>query len=399
MTELKNAIANMLPELIDLRRDLHAHPQPGYRETHAAECIARFLADRGIEHALGLAETGVVGWLVPTAPASASRPAVALRADMDALSLDEQTDLPHASQNPGCMHACGHDGHVAMLLGTAAVLAQRRDDLPAPVKFLFQPAEEGGGGAEKLIQSGALTETVGGVSVGSVFGLHGDPGEPLGTVATRTGPIMARVDSFTLTVFGSGGHAANPHLTRDPILAAAHVVTALQSVVSRNAPPHEPAVVSVAAIQGGTTCNVIPERVILQGTVRTCDDPAADTALQRVRDVIDHTARALGCSAEIDFHQSYPAVVNDPAATDTFRHIAVEALGPEHVLTCNPTTIAEDFACYAREVPACLAFLGLRPTDADTAPPLHSPLFDFNDDALPLGVELFCRLAMAPPDP
>lgn len=395
MDDLPNTIGNLLPELRSLRRDLHAHPQPGYEEMFAARKIAEFLSARGIEYLAGLGETGVAGWLIPDDPAAAARPGLALRADMDALPLTEQTSLEYASQNLGYMHACGHDGHVAMLLGTAAVLAERTADLPRPVKFFFQPAEEGGGGAERLIEAGVLRADIGGFAVGCVLGLHGDPSEPLGTLSTAPGPIMARVDSFTLQVFGSGGHAANPHLTRDPILAAVQIVSALQSVVSRNTPPHLPAVVSIAAIRGGTTCNVIPDRVELKGTVRTADDTHAGEVLRRVREIIDHTARAMGCSAGLDVHQSYPAVINDPDATAFFTRIAEQALGPKHVRRCPPATIAEDFAFYTRAVPGCFAFLGLRPASTADAPPLHSPLFDFNDDALPVGIELLCRAALA----
>ena len=390
---VKSAVESIVQEMVALRRELHAHPQLAYQETYASRRVQEQLAAAGVEFAAPVATTGVVGWILPSDPAAAARPAVALRADMDALAMTEETGLPYASGHPGCMHACGHDGHTAMLVGAARVLAQRREALPQPVKLLFQPAEEDGGGARGLIDAGCMDERLGGCAVGSAFALHGFPGLKLGEVAVRTGPAHAGVETFDIHIEGRGGHAASPHQTRDPILTACHVVTALQSVVSRSVNPVEPSVLSICTFQAGAAHNVIPPRVLLKGTIRSfCDDVAA-LAVERMKQIVAATSEAMGCTGRVQMVEHYPPVINDAGAAETARRAAaaMEAVTLGH----TPLSMGgEDFAYFGQMVPACLIRLGLTPPDQESSPVLHDPRFDFNDAALPIGIELLCRLAM-----
>jgi amidohydrolase len=383
------------PELTELRHDLHAHPQLGYEETHAGDLVQRELARLGIPFKAGVAETGVVSWITPTGDAAAEREAVALRADMDALPIEEQTGLPYASQHAGRMHACGHDGHTTILLGAARALVRMRDRLPRPVKLLFQPAEETGAGAARLADAGALDESVGGLAVGRVFGLHGWPELPLGTIATKPGAFFASNDLFRITVTGRGGHAAGPHLGADPIVAAAHLVTAVQSIVSRNVPPTAPAVLTVAKLQAGTAENIIPDRTHLAGTIRAMDEDTRDLLHRRLRESAERSAAGLGCEAAVEIETAYPVTRNAPRATEEALAAARGAAGEANVRVFeHPVMAAEDFAFYGRHVPACFLLLGLRPAEREDYPGLHTSRYDFNDEAIPLGIRLMCRLAL-----
>lgn len=392
---LTDLIAQAMPSLIELRHDLHVHPQVAYEETYAAGQVSERLKSLGIEHVTGVGETGVVGWIMPTDEAAKHRPAVALRADMDALPIHEETGLPYASQTPGKMHACGHDGHTTILIGAATVLSKLRDQLPCPVKLLFQPAEEGGAGAAKLIDAGALDQRIGGVAVASAFGLHGWPAMKLGTVASKPNAIMASTDLFHITIQGQGSHGAAPHLSADPILAAGQIVTALQSIVSRNIDPTEPAVVSVCKLRAGDALNVIPMTSYLGGTVRVFSETTATQIHERIQQIAQQVASALGCEAEVTIERGYPPTINDPAATAYVLKIARSALGDAQVIEWDrPSMVAEDFAFYGQNVQAAFYYLGLCPTDQQTYPGLHTPTFDFNDDALPVGIRMMCELAL-----
>jgi hippurate hydrolase len=324
--------------------------------------------------------------------------AVALRADIDALPIEEQTGKPYTSKNPGCMHACGHDGHTTILLGAARALAQV--ERPRPVTLLFQPAEENGAGAAAMCEDGALGgEAAGGLGppVEKIFGLHGWPTLPVGHVATRPGPLLACTDEFQITVRGVGGHAAYPHLARDPIVAAAHVVTGLQTIASRAVSPVQAVVCTVARIGGGTASNIIPRAVELEGTVRALTDETRALARQRLYEIAEGTAQAHGCEAIVQWHEGYPVTRNDEALTERFFEIARSALGAERVaLTPTPTMGGEDFSYYGQRVAACFFLLGVVAEGCDPAlaPQLHQPDYDFNDDAIATGVELMCRLAL-----
>jgi len=401
MTDLKRLIERELPGLTALRHDLHAHPELSYEERRTSSVVQRELTALGIEFKAGLARgTGVVGYLPATGNGS-DRPSVAMRADMDALPITEQTGKPYASTTPGVMHACGHDGHTTILLGAARVLA-RLDDRPNPVTFIFQPAEEGGGGGEKMCDEGALLGSGGGgigQPVGRIYGLHGWPGLTLGSVATRPGPLLAATDEFEVIVRGEQCHAAYPHLGCDPVLAASHIVTAAQSIVSRSINPADAAVVTFAVIEGGAVNNVIPESVRLVGTVRTLSDATRALARERFHHIVATTASAMGCVARIDWHDGYPVTRNDPALAEHVLQVARDAVGPgqTHIVE-HPTMGGEDFSYFGQHVPACFYLLGLQPPDTGPAAQLHQPHFDFNDDAIPVGVEMMCRLAVAEPN-
>lgn len=395
---LRDVVEADLAELVAFRHDLHRHPELSYEEERTNARVCEELDKLGIAHKPRIAKTGVVAHLPATD--GGSRDAVALRADMDALPLTEITGRPYASETNGVMHACGHDGHTAILLGAARALS-RLEHRPNPVTFLFQPAEEGGAGGLRMCDEGCLLgEEGGGVGprVGRVFGLHGWPEIPVGHVATRPGPLLAATDDFVVRVRGTGGHAAYPHMASDPVLATAHVITAIQSIASRHVGPTDSVVVTVGRVAGGTANNVIPTEVEFIGTVRTLRPETRRLARDRFFGIVEQTAAAQGCHAEIQWDEGYPVTANDAALTERFFSIARDGIGDDRVsLVEHPSLGGEDFSYYGQHVPACFFLLGLLAPGADpaTTPKLHQPQFDFNDDALATGVEMMCRLALA----
>jgi hippurate hydrolase len=390
---VRSMIEEELASLVEIRRDLHAHPELGYEETRTSDVIQRELEAAGIDFARNLAGgTGVLGHL----PGEGER-AIGLRADMDALPIVEQTGLGYASRNEGVMHACGHDGHTTILIGAARVLGRlaAEQPLPRPVTLCFQPAEEGGAGGRRMVEDGCLDGSTIGPPVEEMFGLHGWPQLPLGVVGSRPGPLLAAADMFEIDIDGTACHAAFPHLGRDPIVAAAAMITALQSIAARNVDPLDAIVVSTTTVSGGTTHNIIPERVRLTGTVRTLRPETQQLAIERMKALADHVARAHGCRAEVDYQVHYPVTFNAPGAVDDFLETARAALGSERVIEVpQPFMGGEDFSFYCNVVPSCFFVLGLCPPDSEAMPALHQPTFDFNDDAIATGVELFCRLAL-----
>lgn len=390
-------VAEILPRIRDLRRDLHRHPELMYREHRTGAVVQAALDALDVPYRAGLARgTGVVAHLPATVPPERAGEAVALRADMDALPIDEATGAAHASEVPGVMHACGHDGHTAMLVGAAEVLS-RLDHRPRPVTFLFQPAEEGGAGALRMVEDGALGgDEAGGLGprVGRVYGLHGWPDLAVGHVATRPGPLLAACHRFDVVVHGRGGHAAHPERTVDPVVAAAHMVAAVQTVVSRTVGPHDAAVVTVASIVAGSAFNVVPDQARLVGTTRAFDDDVMRAVREGVERTMTGVAAGLGCRAEVAWDDGFPVTSNDPSLAETFFAVARAHLGEGRVELASPSTGSEDFAYYARQAPSCFFLLGLRPSGAATSPQLHQPDFDFNDDALATGIEALCRLAL-----
>ncbi len=384
MRDLQPLIASLLPELVELRHDLHRHPELGYKEHETAARIVSQLQDvPGIELRTGVAGTGVVA----TLGAERAGACVALRADMDALPIEELGDHAHRSTVPGKMHACGHDGHVTCLVGAARVLAQLGDELEGPVKFLFQPAEEGGAGGRRMCEEGVLDDP----PVRAIFGLHGWPGQPQGEIGVRSGAMLASSDRLRIAVHGTGAHAAFPHQGIDMVLVAAHVVLALQSIAARNTDPLDSVVVTIAQVHGGTAENIIPGEVRLSGTVRTLNSETRRLTFERIERVAAETARAYGATAEVTLDDGYPVLENDPDATDYVRRVAAAADGAVPV-EIRPGMGGEDFAFYAQRVPASFFTLGVCPVDRDTYPTLHQPDYDFHDGAIALGVAMHVEI-------
>jgi amidohydrolase len=308
---------------------------------------------------------------------------------MDALPIQEANEVPYRSQNPGVMHACGHDGHTAILLGTARLLAAERESLAGAVKFVFQPAEEGGAGAHRMIAEGALDDP----SVEAAFGLHLWNHEPVGTIGVREGPMMASSDAFDLTVKGQGGHAAAPHRAIDPVVTAAHLIVALQPMVSRETDPLQSAVITVGRIQGGDARNVIPDQVLLQGTVRTFDPELRRAMPQRLERTARGITEALGGQYELRYRLGYPCLVNDAAMSDMVRAAAREIVGEERVVTAPQVMGAEDMSYFLQRVPGCFFRVGSANAERGLTRSHHNPCFDFDEAALPIGVEVLAGVA------
>jgi amidohydrolase len=384
------AIANLMPGVIDLRHRLHRIPELQYEEVQTAAMIRAELDRLGLEHTDGVAGAPTATLALVGDP---SKPCIALRADIDALPILEQTGLLYASTHAGRMHACGHDGHIATLLGTTALLKSMEKDLPVCVKLMWQPAEEGGGGAEKLVQAGALDGRIG-PKVSAVFGLHGWPGLPVGCVATKPGPLLAATDTFEAVFTGRGCHGAFPHLGIDPIVPACEAVLNLQQFVSREMDPTEPAVVTIGIIQAGTATNVIPDTARIEGTARTLTVPAR----QKIRASLERRCAAIaagaGCTVKFDWYDGYPATVNDPKMSDYVATIARKTLGPERFIPVGRAVMGgEDFAYYLEKVPGCFFLVGVEPPGFSGGyPSLHSDRYDFTDAALAVGMRMFVEL-------
>ncbi|UOK69417.1 M20 aminoacylase family protein [Ancylobacter polymorphus] len=375
-------LTNAMPELVALRRDLHAHPELGLEEVRTSDLIARELTALGYQVTRGLAKTG----LVATLSQGSSRRSVGVRADIDALPILEETGLPYASTTPGLMHACGHDGHTAMLIGAARAIAERRH-FDGTVHLIFQPAEENFGGAKIMVEEGLFDR----FPCDAVFALHNDPDVPFGTFVFRDGPIMAAVDECRITVHGRGGHGAEPQSTADPILAGASIVMALQSIVARNIHPMDPSVITVGAFHAGAASNVIPERAELVIGIRSFDPGVRDELERRIRLIAEGQAASYGMSATVDYQRSYDATINHAAETDFLRALATRFSGADKVREmARPSMGSEDFAYMLKERPGSYFFLGGRVSEADR--PLHHPGYNFNDDLLPIGAAFWTEL-------
>ena len=379
------ADADVAEQVVRDRRHLHQHPELGFQEHQTAAFVAERLGSLGIEVRTGVAETGVVGLLRGGRPGKT----VLLRADMDALPIDEANDVPYKSQNPGVMHACGHDGHTAILLNAAQVLSERRDNLPGTVKLVFQPCEERPpGGAIRMIEEGVLDDP----TPDAVFGLHLSQVYPAGTIVTGPGPRYAAADVFRIVVVGKGGHAAYPHLCIDPVLAAAQVVSALHTIVAREVKPNEPAVITVGKIQAGTAPNVIPNEAVLEGTLRTLDRELRERLVRRVEEVAVGVARAMRADCRVEFELGYPPVVNDPAMAELAVGVARELVGDERVLAGEPAMPGDDMAYFLERVPGCYFNVGSRNEARGLTGAHHQPRYDIDEEALPVGVEMLVRL-------
>ena len=364
-------------------------PETSYEEVETAKIIRAELDRLGIKYVAGVdgAPTATIGLI-----GDASKPCVALRADIDALPILEATGVAYSSKTPGRMHACGHDGHTANLLATAAILKARESELTNCVKLVFQPAEEGGAGAKRLVQAGVLDGRVG-PRVTAIYGLHGWPGMPVGVVSTKPGPLLAATDTFRVTFRGKGCHGAFPHLGRDPIVCAAEAILSLQLFVSRELDPTEPGLITVGIVRAGTAVNIIPDEAVIEGTIRTLTPAVREAAKAAVQRRCAGVARANDCEAKIELSEGYPATINDPGATDYVVETARRVVGSDRfLLAARPVMGGEDFAFYAEHVPACFFMLGVVPAGKTVSPPLHSDRYDFNDDALPTGIRMFVSL-------
>lgn len=384
--------AGATPAVVAWRRDIHAHPELSNREVRTAALVAKELRALGVDEVqTGVAHHGVVGLV----RGKRAGPTVALRADMDALPVQEQTGLEFASQNAGVMHACGHDAHTAILLGAAKVLVQIRDELPGNVKLVFQPAEEGvppgeQGGAALMIKEGVLDKP----RVAAIFGLHVNPELECGKVAYRFGSIMASVDRFKVTITGRQSHAAMPWQGVDPIVASAHVITAVQTIASRKVDAREPIVVSVGIVRGGTAWNIIPGEVVLEGTIRTHNEAVRRQARVEFARIVEKTADAQGAKAAIEQIEYGPAVWNDPELGRAMLPTLARAAGRDGVVETPPVMGGEDFAHYAKKVPGMYVFLGVRNEKTECVHPLHTPLMRIDEAALPLGVRTMTLVAV-----
>jgi amidohydrolase len=380
------------PALAALRRDLHAHPELCYEETRTSEVVARTLQGWGVEVHRGLGRTGVVGVLRN----GTSGRSIGLRADFDALPIAEENRFAHASRHPGRMHACGHDGHTAMLLGAAQHLARHRS-FDGTVCFVFQPAEEGGAGARAMIEDGLFER----FPVEAIFGAHNWPGLPAGQFALRAGPAFASNNEFHIEIVGRGGHAAMPHDAVDPVPIACQVVQAFQTILTRNAHPLDGGVISVTTMHAGETHNVIPNRCVLGGTVRAFSRPLVDLIERRMRTIVERTCAAYEATGEFSFRRGYPATVNHEAETAFARRVLVDLVGDDGVHEFQPTMGAEDFSYFLEQRPGCYFVIGNgdgvhRSVDHGAGPcVLHNPSYDFNDDLIPLGATMWVRLAEA----
>ena len=374
-----SAGVDLLAEAVSWRRHLHRHPELAFGERQTSQFVAAQLERFGLQVHRGLAGTGVVGTLTR----GTSRRSIGIRADMDALPIREESGTPHLSSVPGVMHACGHDGHTAIALGAARICATL-PDLDGTVHFIFQPAEENEGGGRRMVEEGLFKS----FPCDSVYALHNWPGLPVGTCVARDGPMMAAFGTFEITVRGRGSHGAMPHAGADPILAAAQIVSALQSIVSRNVDPLQSAVVSVTQIRGGDTWNVIPDECIIRGTTRWYEEENGNRIEERLANLSNSIAAGFGCCAGIRYERRYPATINDPASAKLLRDVA--GATRLNVVDAPPSMGAEDFAYMLRAVPGCYLWLGAaRPGEN---PGLHSARYDFNDDALPAGVALWVCL-------
>lgn len=389
------AIVEQAASIATLRRDIHAHPELCFEEARTADLVAHQLTQWGITVHRGLGTTGVVG-VIQGRDGGATGRALGLRADMDALPMQEANTFAHTSQYTGKMHACGHDGHTAMLLAAGQYLAQHRD-FDGTVYLIFQPAEEGGGGAREMMNDGLFEK----FPMQAVFGMHNWPGMPVGSMAVSAGPVMASSNEFKITIQGKGGHAAMPHNTIDPVPIACQMVQAFQTIITRNKKPVDAGVISVTMVHAGEVTNVIPNTCILEGTVRTFTLEVLDLIETRMRQVAEHTCAAHNATCVFEFLRNYPPTINSPTESNMAREVMNSIVGPERVLAQEPTMGAEDFAFMLQAKPGAYCFIANGDGDHRSIGhgggpcTLHNPSYDFNDALIPLGATYWVRLAQA----
>lgn len=382
--EVRESIYAMTDWLVEIRRTLHMHPELMYEEEKTAELVAANLGKFGLEVKTGVAKTGVVGLLRGAKPGKT----VAIRADMDALPIEEANPVPYASKIPGKMHACGHDAHTTILLGVAKYFSARKDLLRGNIKWIFQPAEEGGAGGKLMAEEGVLENP----KVDAIFGAHVFPEIPIGKIGVNEKEGLAATDRVTFKIVGKGAHGAYPHLSRDPILAAGHLITQIHSIVSRSIPPLDSAVISFGKIEGGTAFNIIPGAVNLLATVRSLTPKVRETLKERMEQVAEGVGRSFGLECRCQYDYGYPALVNDPEMARLVASACGKAIGKENVAFLQPSMGGEDFAYFLERVPGAFFRLGCRNEAKGFANPFHNSLFDLDEDVLPFGVEMFVRI-------
>lgn len=379
--ELKKKVLNIEQQLVEWRRDFHRFPEVAFQEERTSRALRSTLEEMGLE-VEAMAKTGLRAKL----KGKPGSKCVALRADIDALPVQEEAENEYTSQNPGAMHACGHDGHMAVVLGAAKILTQLRASFAGEVVFLFQPSEERPpGGAKPMVEEGALQ------GVDAIFGLHFWQSLPTGKVGMVKGPMMAQTGDFDLTVKGKGGHGSMPQQTVDPIVVASQIVVSLQSVVSRSLDPLKPAVLSFGTIKGGTIYNIIPEQVSLSGTIRTFDPSVHDTVEERMREIVEKTCQAYGAKSELEFKRGYPALVNHPEMVDFASEVTEKTLGEGRIMKIDPVMGGEDFAYFLQKVPGAFIFFGM---GDGMSYPHHHACFDMDEKALPEATLLMMSLAL-----
>ena len=383
--EISPEVKALSAEMTSLRRDLHAHPELGFQEVRTAGLIAKRLTELGYTVRTGLGKTGVTGLLRGGKPGKT----VLLRADIDALPIREETNVPWRSETAGVMHACGHDAHTAMGLAAAAILAKEAPSLAGDLFFVFQPAEELLIGAEAMLKDGALE----GVRADAAFAIHVMNRWPVGTVAICDGSAMTSADKLTLTITGRGGHGASPHLAIDPIVASAQIITALQTLVSRETPPLSTAVLSLTTLKAGTAFNIIPDAVEMTGTLRCFDAALREKLLASLRRTVEGLAASLRCTARVESQFLTPALRNDPAVTAVARQVAAMIVGESRVVAAEPLTGSDDVAYFFQKVPGCYAVVGSAKPEWSPAPASHNAKFDIDESALEIGADFLVRAA------
>ncbi|HEV2581916.1 MAG TPA: amidohydrolase [Ktedonobacteraceae bacterium] len=389
LDRLKSDIDELVPGMVALRRDLHEHPELAFEEVRTSNIVAQRLRALGLEVQTGVAKTGVVG-LLRGRPGSQDARTIAIRADMDALPIHELNEIEYRSQVDGKMHACGHDGHTTILLAVADILTKRQDELAGNVKFVFQPAEEVVGGAAPMVKDGVMQ------GVDGVIGLHLFSNYTHGRVGVRSGPVFASADKLILTVRGKGGHGAMPETTVDPIVIAAYIVTALQTLISREISPFTPAVITIGRIMAGTAFNIIPETAEMPGTMRSFSQEQREKLLRRIREIAQGVASAMGGACDVEVVDGCPACVNDAGMTELVRNAAVAAVGEQRVDTGEEvvTSGSDDMAEFLEAVPGCYFIVGARNPAKDAKYPHHHPRFNIDEDAMPIAVEVLSRAAL-----
>ncbi|MBO9539239.1 amidohydrolase [bacterium] len=379
---LAQAVDALNPELIAHRREFHRHPELGFHEVRTADRLVEILEGYGLT-VERMVKTGVVACIKGDRPGKT----LLLRADIDALPLQELSTHDYKSEHDGVMHACGHDAHMAILLGVAKILSERKHEFSGTVKLVFQPAEEGPGGAKPMIEAGVMENP----KVDAAIGLHVWNNQPVGTVGTRPGPVMANTDEFSLEIVGKGGHGAMPHLSVDAITVAGQVIGALQTIVSRNVSPLDSAVVTLGSIRGGERHNIIAQTVHLSGTVRSFSPAVGSLLPRRIEEVVAGVTRAMGATYHLHYHRVYPATVNDPGMTELVRQAAIKVVGESHVIEAEPSMGGEDMAYFLQEVPGCYFFVGTANPEKGLDYPHHHPRFDIDEAGLTVGVKVMLQ--------